>query len=234
MRLLRDAHCKKIKTAEALVDANLGMNLSEFVEICYSENRLKNVFLRIIENDFDRETADLFQKKLGELYRHRDVRSPAEYACDLLVGWITEDMALLSLKDLGYECEIVSKDRNREFLLKPSSEIDIMVTLKNGRKILVEHISDHTGFWQKTKKLHLRAHKYERLLEDSGVLLGFDYANGSFFVEKVFHIPLLRRVQSHFPYGGKPASELDLNGIAFYKFENMKSVINRFFGGFEG
>lgn len=229
MKILRDTYYNKITNTEKYIKSNLGLNLEDFINTKYAGNKLKNIFIQLIRNDVDADTVGILEQNLGDMKRYMDSRNPSEYACDLLLGWVLEDMVLQSFYDIGLECNLVSKDRQREFLKAPSSDIDLMLCLAD-KKILVEHVTDHTGYWLKNGKLHLRENKFEKLIQDNGILMGFDLFNYKFFIDQISNLQLIRKMDRHFLYGGKPASEISLEGIKFINLEDFKSSIQEYFG----
>lgn len=229
MKLLGPKHIAKINVVEDFLKENLNKGIVSFVKEEYKDNELKETFIRIIENDFNQKTIDFLKEKLGNMNRFRDQRTAEEYACDLLLGWVTEDAIIKLFNVMGYKCEIISKDKRREFLKRPTTKVDILVNLDKDKESLIELVSDNTGFWIKTKKLHLREQKYERLLKQDGVLLGLDFLNRAFFVSKVKNLVVSKKIARHFMYGGKPATEISLKETKYYPFSEMREVLKNFF-----
>jgi len=229
MKLLGQKHLDKIKITEEFVKENLNYDLTSFIKEEYKANELKEIFLRIIKNTFDQKTISFLKEKLGNMNRFRDQRTAEEYACDLLLGWIVEDSLIKLIINLGYECSVISDDKKREFLKRPTSKVDILIKNKEGKEALVELVTDNTGFWKKTKKLHLREQKYEKLLKQKGVLLGLDFSNKNFFIVKVQELIISKKIERHFMYGGKPATEINLKETTYVPFSEMKKEVSKFF-----
>jgi len=232
MRLLSSKHLNKINVTKRFINDNLDMDLVQFIDNYYKNNSLHDIFIKIINNNFDQETIDFLKERLGNMNRFRDQRTAEEYACDLLLGWIVEDAITYLLDKLGYKSEVVSEDRKREFLKRPSAKIDICIDLSKGKEALIELVADNTGFWRKNKKIHLRERKYERLKSQNGVLLGLDFLNKEFFIEKIENVKVSKRIERHFLYGGKPATELSLKNLNFSPFDKMKKHLENFFEAF--
>ena len=232
MKLLGQRHIDKIKVMEDFLKDNLNQDIKSFIKEEYEENPLFPTFIRIVENDFDQENVDFLKEKLGNMNRFRDQRTAEEYACDLLLGWITEDSIIKLINKLGYNCSIISDDKKREFLKRPTTKVDILIKSKEGKEILIELVADNTGFWKKTKKLHLREQKYERLLKQNGVLFGLDFTNKDFFVYKVKDLKVSKKIDRHFMYGGKPATEISLKETQYSPFSKMKEKLKDFFKNF--
>ena len=229
MKLLGKKHLNKMKITEEFVKENLNQELVQFINKEYKNNELKDIFVRIIKNDFDQKTINFLKEKLGDMNRFRDQRTAEEYACDLLLGWIVEDSIIKLINILGYKCSIVSDDKKREFLKRPTTKVDILIKNKKGKEVLIELVVDNTGFWMKVKKLHLREQKYEKMLKQKGVLFGLDFLNKSFFILKVKDLVVSKKIERHFMYGGKPATEISLKNIRYIPLSKMKEELTKFF-----
>lgn len=229
MKLLGKKHLDKIKITERFVKENINQDLISFIKEEYKNNTLKDIFIRIIKNNFDQKTIDFLKEKLGNMNRFRDQRTAEEYACDLLLGWVVEDSIIRLINLLGYECKVISDDKKREFLKRPTSKVDILVKDEKGKEALIELVADNTGFWKKTKKLHLREQKYDRLLKQNGVLFGLDFQNKDFLISKVGDLVVNKKIDRHFMYGGKPATEIGLKDIRYVSLSKMKEELLKFF-----
>ena len=61
------------------------------------------------------------------------------------------------------------------------------------------------------------------------VTVSFCFLNKEFFIEKIEKIKIVKRIERHFFYGGKPATELRLENLNFIPFEKMKQYLENFF-----
>lgn len=216
---------KKVMLLEEFSTSNLGISVYELIKKIYSGEK-ENLFTNILKDMLTVENVIFLNKELGELKHLRDRRSPEEYACDLVIGWLIEDIILEILISLGYQPELRSADRNREFLKRPSASADIEL-LKNGQKLaLIETVKDFTGFWKKNRVCHLRDNKYNNLLDENGILLGLDFLDKDFFASWVHSIDA-KKIDSHFRYGGKGVFELNLDEVEFYPLVKLKIQLEK-------
>lgn len=112
---------------------------------------------------------------------HKDTRTATQYAVDLILGWITEDITILYLTNNGITCTMTGTDNEREFLTPSQidSTPDLSVSHQNSQPTPVELIYDYTGYWQKTNKLDLRLNKYDNLKKHNALILGITPQNNT-------------------------------------------------------
>ena len=168
------------------------------------------------------------QKKYPSVYQslltcsqNKDKRTYLEYAKDLVSAWTFEDYLVEKFRLLGEDLRLAGADKERKILVnaKTSSSSDTVYVYDNYR-LKVEIVNDYTGFWYKAKKIHLRNHKYEHLKQENSVLVGVDTVNKKYIIID-FSLPNLniKKIEAHKPFGGKQASEIDLESISFKDFQ---------------
>lgn len=105
---------------------------------------------------------------------NRDSRTPSEYARDLVVSWLVEDVikSYLNLKNNGADAE-------RNFLKSRQIKYDSDFKL-NDRYL--ELYVNFTDYWIKQKKIDLRMDKHAHLVKHKSLLLGIAFNTYEFFM----------------------------------------------------
>lgn len=155
---------------------------------------------------------------------NRDNRTPMQYARDLVASWLFEDFLVSKFNELGYSLLLKGTDSTRKILsnLNVGAESDVLFTY-SGKEVNIEIINDYTGFWFKNKKLHLRDSKFIKLIKEKSILLAISIKDKSFIVMPITENTEYKYINSHFPYGGKPAYEIKISN-KFLDF-NVKEII---------
>ena len=97
----------------------------------------------------------------------KDKRTPVEYGIELAYGWIVEDIILIALLYLGYEADLDSLDKDREYLDKNniSSRSDFRVKVyETGEEKMIELVVSWTDYWRSSDCLDLRETKYKSMV----------------------------------------------------------------------
>ena len=149
----------------------------------------------------------------GNLTRFRDRRTGVEYAIDLIIGWISEDGLLKYFINLNQEAVLSGNDRYREFLnpRQISAQSDIILSGKSNN-FKLEYMNDWTNTWKNRNHLDLRENKYLKLLDEKAIFLGISPLSQEALVVNFGNIKnniSWKRIAAHFPYGGKPAWQLE-------------------------
>lgn len=227
MKFQTDKYKKKIEILKAFLDSNFQTNVDDFVMDLYGSTDKGEFFVRMLSDKITQKDYDFLQEKLGALSHLRDSRTSAEYATDLIMGWVIEDAILKLFEQFGYEIVLSSADKNREFLKRPKATADYAIKDKEtGKQFAVELAKDYTGYWKKTGKIQLRDKKYENLAKENGLLLGLDFMRESFFILDSSKKEATR-LEMHFLWK-KPAYELNLRNETFYPLTEMKVVMTNF------
>lgn len=216
---------KKIDATRAFVKNLVGKGLDSFLATEYSDEK-GALFRNLLSGELSDEEAEAVKEKL-DLYHLRDRRTPVQYAVDLVLGWVIED-ALINFieEETSLTPKRASADRQREFLPRKEIEAtpDLFFEDQRGKEVYIEVATDYTGFWAREDKCHLRDEKYTRVKEEDGLLLGIDTENEQFFIFPVEEVPVTY-IKSHYPYGGKPAYEIDLESVEFHRFSQLREVL---------
>lgn len=98
----------------------------------------------------------------------KESRTPAEYAMNLVYGWLIEDIVYIWLIEKGYSVDKTGADKDREFLSgnKISAGEDLSVNTK-----AVDIFCDMDGYWSKNNTMDIRMSKYNKLKND-GFIIG--------------------------------------------------------------
>lgn len=199
---------------------DLGYDESNILILEGQMNQLQNRHLNIYNN-------------LLSCQHHSDRRTPLEYGQDLVASWLFEDYFISGMQNEDFEIQHAGADRTRLILpnQRTSTSSDYIITTNTGTQILLELVNDYTGFWYRNQKLHLRDNKYLQLCSHRSLLLAIALsATAQKYTIFDFreNIPAIR-IESHRPYGGKPAYELSVSkeSLNDFSFTNVRnSIIN--------
>lgn len=172
----------------------------------YSEDNIL-----ILQGDLQ-ELQNLFPETYRNIMscrHHRDNRTPLEYAQDLVASWLVEDSFLEVLNSNGLQATLGGADRNRKILanVNTSASSDFTVTY-NGNSRRLELMNDYTGYWSRKGQLDLRDSKYQNLVAEQSLFLAVSTTTREFALFDFSEEIHARFIQSHFPYGGKPAYQI--------------------------
>ncbi len=174
----------------------------------YSEENL--LILQNKERELQCRFPETYENLLS-CEHNKDYRTPMEYGQDLVASWVFEDYTMQALLNAGLDIEKAGADKNRIILphAKISTHSDYFVTWCD-EKVLLELMSDYTGFWSRESRMHLRNDKYLALKEHNSLFLGID-TQGKKFLFLDFTEPMRAQyIEHHRPYGDKPAYEITL------------------------
>lgn len=167
-------------------------------------------------------------KNIQSCKHHADRRPPIEYAQDLVASWIFEDFFVDHFTSTKYTICLSGADKKRKILAssKTSTASDYLISFKK-KTVKMELMNDYTGFWIKAKKLHLRDDKYGKLKANHSLLLALEATTKQFVLFDFRKDIPSKFIASHFPYGGKPAYELNINPVDMMPLskENMEKAI---------
>jgi hypothetical protein len=133
----------------------------------------QQLFRNLLLNKTNTQEYDYINKVCN--LPHRDNRTPTEYATELVITWLMEDITSLILTDNQIRNRINGADKGRNFL--PPHQIDEQTDLQikqNGETRNLETIYDHTGHWDRTQQIDLRLNKHNNLKKQDALLLGIN------------------------------------------------------------
>lgn len=148
---------------------------------------------------------------------NKDNRTFIEYGQDLVASWLFEDIIVKALNFNDIKANLAGADSIREILANASvsSASDLIIATGHINRC-VEIMCDYTGYWGRSKLLHLRDAKHQKLEREKAILLCCDIANKEFFYFDYSNQINATHIVSHRPYGNKPAYELDLTYVDKY------------------
>lgn len=226
IKFQNEKYAEKIKIVnEFLINNFNNMDLLKFLS---SRNWKENneLCLRIINDSLYKEDIDYLNQKLN-LFHLKDKRTPQEYACDLILGWVIEDAVYDLLKEIGAEPKLESGDKLREFLRRPAASPDLKIRTGNSF-VKLELVEDFTGYWKKNERIELRDNKYDNIKKEHGIILGLDFKEKRFFLLPAENSEA-KKIESHWPYGGKPAYSINLEKVNWFDLKNMRPILTELF-----
>lgn len=135
----------------------------------------KQTFEEILSGEPSPEVIHYLDLRCTEGFGHlRGDRSGAEYAADLVLGWIVEDGFRLWAHNSKLSAEYTGNDSGREFLRpgKVSAASDFKIGLETARRM--ELATDYKGHWKKTNKWDMRDSKFDKLVSEGALVFLID------------------------------------------------------------
>lgn len=206
------------------LESETGTELEEFVEES-GWNEDTELVLSLLEDSLDQGQVEYLEDRLGGLDHLKDHRDVANYALELVRGWLLEDTLVYLLREHGLNVSLTGEDSEREFLTSTTAEHDLEID-ENGDVYRVELATDFGGFWQKNGLLDLRDNKYKKWKSrESSYLLGLDFSNQKFVLVTPEEVDAQRTPQH--PYWNKPAYRINCEKIKFYSIDSVGKKICR-------
>jgi len=135
----------------------------------------QKTFVEILSGHPSAEVITYLDLRCTEGFGHlRGDRSGAEYAADLVLGWMVEDGFKLWAHNSNLSAENTGHDRGREFLRpgKISAASDFKIGVKSPRRM--ELATDYKGHWKKTNKWDMRDSKFHKLDSENALIFLID------------------------------------------------------------
>lgn len=135
----------------------------------------RKLISNVLNLSIDAEDEAYLTDKCG-MSRFRDVRTPAEYGIDLILGWLFEDSVLHFLKANDKVAILSGNDRYREFLTarQISTQPDIILSIEGSdEKRNLEIMCDWKDTWKKKGHCDLRDSKFIKLVNEKALMFGF-------------------------------------------------------------
>lgn len=156
----------------------IGYDLNQFLKLyegqIMPETDLEksSLFKNLIDSNLNSAQYSYVNKVCN--LRNKDSRSSEEYARDLVISWLVEDMVkdYLQLQSNG-------ADQERVFLTRHKIKYDS--DFKAGNRLLELYVN-FTNYWTKTKKIDLRMDKYLHLVEKKSLMLGIAFEDLKFYI----------------------------------------------------
>ena len=174
-------------------------------------------------------------KKYPETYQnllscrhHADRRTAIDYGKDLVASWLFEDYLFDILKNHSedFTVSLSGADKERKILARArtSSTSDYEIIYKDGTTRKMELMNDYSGYWAKNNRLDLRDSKYNKLKNESALLLPIAVGE-----QRCSIIDFSKEIDStyianHPPYGFKPAYQIPINSEAMIELKSEKLI----------
>ena len=141
------------------------------------------------------EDENKLRKILTGTTHHRDFRNIRQYAFNLILNWLVEDLIFQLLEKSGLQVNKEGSDGNRDLLMgkQVSAEPDLMI--KKDKENWIEVIANYptykgfSSFWEQEGFFDLRDNKYSQLLEKSDdnlvFVVGVVVSKSSFFILRI-------------------------------------------------
>lgn len=236
---------RNIKLLDELL-AEVDMSIRQVVS-CYPEGEF---YLRLLglEGEWTEDDVVILEKRIRGTRHHRNHRDARTYIGDLLLGWVIQDAVTVLLQKAGYECRPAGANVSRELLSgrQITEEPDLWLKSPDGKVWWLDVLADYPtkkgapSYWQTQMRCELRDNKFRRLLEKrlEGVqagVIGISVGTKTYFglalsdelIQELENPPQrnrrIRRIETHWPYGGKPAISLNLRllSVQFFPFREF-------------
>lgn len=193
--------------------------------------------------NWGKEDEQKLQKILSGTKHHRDFRNLRQYAFNLILNWLVEDLILITLRKKGLDTIKYGSDQERKLLIGQNvdavCDLKIIPRNKKNKEIYLEVIanyptnSGYSSFWEEHKFFDLRDSKYQKLLskhsENSLVyIIGVVVSKGKFFL-----LPITPRLKKEFKFkednfGGKKTVKIDFGNLGPKLIDLRKISITNF------
>jgi hypothetical protein len=176
-------HQKRSAFESLLKDA--GQTLPGFVKKVFGKQRFKDtstrkrdLVLELLRDQLSAQSWRLIRDRLRTQPYLTDRRHTEEYAFDIALGWLEEELIIEQLEarlPKGTSIKRVGIDSMREFLslnIRATADLEIR---SSRRVLLVDIFVDHTGSWKKNGFMDLKAGKLKHFKEGRlDLVLGLD------------------------------------------------------------
>jgi hypothetical protein len=165
-------------------EAGLG-ELEDFIDLVFGDDKFAGTKIQkaqfakeLLKDELSKPSWRLIRDKFRYQANLTDKRHTEEYAFDLVMGWIQEEVVIRALLKHGngeIDCERVGVDATREFTKgAPTADADFIVQIGE-RKFPIDLFCDSNGHWKKTGIMDLKIGKVNHLLAKSlYAVLGLD------------------------------------------------------------
>ena len=214
------------------LSAFFNVNLARLAEqLKYSQANV------LILNGQESDLKEMFpgiHKNILTCSYNADYRTEFEYAQDLVASWLFEDYIVAKCQNIGYSMLLQGADKNREILPyeRVSASSDCVYTYE-GKSIPVEIMCDYTGYWSRNLSVDLRDEKFYKLQYGRSAFLGISTVDKTYILLDFRHNIPATYIESHRPYGGKPAYSVTLTRSSFKDFtmrgvcENLNDLLEK-------
>ncbi len=136
----------------------------------------KQLFIALIRNQTTPQHDQYIQTVCN--LPHKDNRTPHQYAKNLVINWLLEDLTQTLLTQHQIPNRKNGADQQRIFLppheITPTSDLQIR---HNNQTRNLETIYDYTQHWKHHNQIDLRLQKHQHLTQQQAILLAIDTTN---------------------------------------------------------
>ena len=230
---------KAIQQLQMMAEINIKALLAtKYEDSCFEESNIQKfqTFICLIEQQrIPSSTCEYLKLRASrnDLKHQRDRRTPLEYAIDLILGWISEDVQYEILNMNGFSVSMAGKDSDRE--IRPgkfvSATADFRISFNSNEKINVEFMVDWLNHWGINNECDVRDHKVNRLAYQGGVFLGINPANATCLLHNFRESGLEGwRHKTNHPKWGKPTWTMTNVNQRMYPLNKAIEVLKSLFG----
>ena len=170
-------YSKKIESLKQnfiILNVDINKILDKYGNISFEGTSLskKESFISLMRLNPSTELIRYLDSKTN-LSHFKDKRSNIEYAIDLVLGWLSEDIIISHLREKNLQCDLNGRDKYRDFLSAKdiSTQPDIKVKINDQYRAL-EIMNDWNDYWIRSDMLDLRDNKFLRLSNEKSLFLG--------------------------------------------------------------
>ena len=170
-------YSKKIESLKKnfiILNVDINKILDKYGNISFEGTSLskKESFISLMRLNPSTELIRYLDSKTN-LSHFKDKRSNIEYAIDLVLGWLSEDIIISHLREKNLQCDLNGRDKYRDFLSAKdiSTQPDIKVKINDQYRAL-EIMNDWNDYWIRSDMLDLRDNKFLRLSNEKSLFLG--------------------------------------------------------------
>lgn len=166
---------KNIRKSEAVkqLAASLGVSgvIANYPKEEWTGRLNYNVALQAATLMFTEETLNILAE-VGNIGFNRDNRKAADYALDLIYGWMVEDIIIAYLTQQGFTVSKTGADFERRFLKSGAikSDLDVEISI-NGKSVQYDIYFDSNGYWAKYDKVDIRESKWNTLVKNNAAMI---------------------------------------------------------------
>ena len=187
-----EAYHEKLVNFEGVL-SNHGHDLRSFCHGVFGDTRFHDWPIRKADFTVELLTDRLspiswrfIRDKLRTLAYLTDRRHPEEYAFDIVLNWLAEELIIGEIEGYageGVSVKLVGIDSERELLsLNIRAKADIEI-LRNGYPLLIDIFADHKGTWVKNGYMDLKRGKVNHFNKgELDYVLGLDLQNSGWYL----------------------------------------------------
>ncbi len=192
--LIRESYYEKVRSLDEYIQhVRNGMTLTEFVNAIFgdvtfsgTEIRKRDLVLQLTSDRISLENWLFLRSILRNLAHLTDRRHAEEYALDIALGWVSEEIFKQEIENQSGmpSCvTLVGVDSQREYQsLGIRAKADFKV-LKNGHNIFIDLFVDYLGTWANNGGMDLKPGKIKHFNDGTlDYVLGLDARNRNVYL----------------------------------------------------